>query len=419
MSRPRVVITGLGAITPLGSSIQQFWDGLVHGRSGIRRITQFDPSSFPCQIAGEIPDFEPGNYMDRKEARRIPRCGQIALAASIQAVRDAGLPATMPEPERAGVSFGTAIGGIDKMDEGILALRSGGYGKVNPFTVPVSIPNLAAYLVAKEFQCLGPNLTLSTACATGTQVIGEAAEMIRRGAADLVVTGGTESQIRDFAVGGFCAMRAMPVNYNNCPEAASRPFDARREGFLFSEGSGAMLIENLDHALRRGARIYAEVLGHASSTDGYHMAAPDPDGAGPVRAMRWAIADAGIAPEEVDYINAHGSSTPLNDETETRAIKTVFGEHAYRLAISSTKSMVGHAMGATGTLEAIACTLILKHGWITPTINYEYPDPACDLDYVPNQARQQKVKIALSNSFGLGGQNACVILKAYDDEKDY
>ena len=353
--------------------------------------------------------------MDRKEARRIPRCAQIALAAAIQAVKDAGLPGTLPEPERSGVAFGTAIGGVDRMDEGIQALRSGGYGKVNPFIIPTAIPNLMAYLIAKEFQCLGPNSTIVTACATGTQVIGEAAEFIRRGAADLVITGGTEAQIKDYAIGGFCAMRALPLNYNNCPTAASRPFDARREGFIFSEGSGAMLIESLEHAQQRGARIYAEVLGHASSTDGYHMAAPDPDGAGPIRAMRWALADAGIAPGEVDYINAHGSSTPLNDETETRAIKSVFGEHAYRLAVSSTKSMVGHAMGATGTLEAIACIMALVQGWIPPTINYEYPDPACDLDYVPNTARQANVRVTLSNSFGLGGQNACLILKKFEN----
>ncbi len=415
MKRRQVVITGLGAITPLGSSIKQYWDGLLQGCSGIRRITQFDASPFPCQIAGEIPDFDPDDYMDRKEARRIPRCAQIALAAAMQAVKNAGLPEIMPDPERAGVVFGTAIGGIDRMDEGIQALRSGGYTKVNPFILPAAIPNLTAYLLAKQFQCLGPNSTIVTACATGTQVIGEAAELIRREAADIVITGGTESQIRDYAIGGFCAMRALPVNYNDNPQAASRPFDAKREGFLFSEGSGAMVIESLEHALQRGAHIYAEVLGHASSTDGYHMAAPDPDGAGPIRAMSWALQDAGIAPQEVDYINAHGSSTPLNDETETKAIKAVFGEHAYRLAISSTKSMVGHAMGASGTLEAIACTLTLARGWIPPTINYEFPDPACDLDYVPNTARQANVKVTLSNSFGLGGQNACLILKRYED----
>lgn len=409
----RVVITGLGAVTPLGSSIPLLWEGLLGGRSGIRRITQFDASEMPCQIAGEIPDFEPEQYMERKEARRIPRCGQIALAAAMQAVADAGLPETMPDPERSSVVFGTAIGGVDKVDEGMQVLRTQGVSKVNPFILPSGIPNLPAFLIARQFQCLGPNSTIATACATGTQTVGEAAELIRRGAADVVVTGGTEALIRDFAIGGFSSMRALPVNFNEHPEAASRPFDAKREGFLFSEGAGVMVLERLEHALARGARIYAEFAGHASSTDGYHVAAPDPEAKGPIRAMRWALQDAGMLPEDVDYINAHGTSTPLNDPTETRAIKAVFGEHAYNLAISSTKSMLGHAMGASGTLEAIACALTLREGVIAPTINYEYPDPECDLDYVPNQARRQAVKVTLSNSFGLGGQNACVVLKTY------
>lgn len=414
MTHRRIVITGLGAITPLGSTIQQYWDGLVQGRSGIRRITQFDASMYPCQIAGEIPDFEVSDYMERKEARRTTRFGQLAVAAAIQAVSDAGLPDTMPDPERAAVVFGSAIGGVDRVDEGIQVLRSGGYERVNPFTIPTSIPNLPAYLIARQFQCLGRNSTITTACATGTQTIGEGAEFIRRGVADVVITGGSEGLIRDFAIGGFCAMRALPVNFNHCPEKASRPFDARREGFLYSEGAGAVVLESLEHAQARGARIYCEFGGHASSADGFHMAAPDPLGAGPVRAMRWALEDAGIAPESVDYINAHGSSTPLNDVTETLAIKSIFGEHAYKLAVSSTKSMIGHAMGASGTLEAIACLLAIQNGIIPPTINYENPDPQCDLDYVPNAARRQAVNTTLSNSFGLGGQNACLVLKRYE-----
>jgi len=409
----RVVITGLGAITPLGSSISLLWDGLLKERSGIRRITQFDASGLPCQIAGEIPDFDPELYIERKETRRLPRCGQIALAAAIQAVADAGLPDTMPDPERSCVVFGTAIGGLDRVDEGIQVLRTQGIGKINPFILPSGIPNLAAFLIARQFQCLGPNSTIATACATGTQTVGEAAELIRRGLADVVVTGGTEALIRDFAIGGFSSMRALPVNFNDNPEAASRPFDTKREGFLFSEGAGAMVMESLEHATARGARIYAEFAGHASSTDGYHVAAPDPEAKGPIRAMRWALRDAGMAPEDVDYINAHSTSTPLNDPTETRAIKAVFGEHAYKLAVSSTKSMLGHAMGASGTLEAIVCALTIQDGVIAPTINYEFPDPECDLDYVPNQARRMAVKVTLSNSFGLGGQNACVVLKEF------
>jgi beta-ketoacyl-acyl-carrier-protein synthase II len=413
MEHRRVVITGLGAITALGSSVEQYWNGLIQGKSGIRRITQFDPSGLPCHIAGEIPDFEPEKYMERKEARRMPRSAQVALASAIQAVKDAGLPETMPDGERASVVYGTAVGGLDKFDEGITALRTLGFDKVNPFVVPGGIPNLSAFLISRQFQCLGPNSTIVTACATGTQAIGEAAEYIRRGVADIAITGGTEALIRDFSIGGFCAMRALPVNFNDAPELASRPFDAKREGFVFSEGAASLVLESLEHALQRGARIYAEIAGHSSSTDAFHVAQPDPEAAGPCRAMKWALADAHIDPSKVDYINAHGTSTPLNDSTETRAIKCVFGDHAYTVAISSTKSMVGHAMGASGTLEAIVCVLTIQNGIIPPTINYEYPDPECDLDYTPNTARVHNVEVTLSNSFGLGGQNACLVLKKY------
>lgn len=415
MNHPRAVITGMGAVTPLGSSIDLYWNSLINGVSGVRKITQFDASAFPCQIAGEIPDFNPEEYIERKEARRLPRSAQIALASAIQAVRDSGLPNTMPNTERAGVVYGTGMGGIDQMDEGITVLRSQGINRVSPFIIPFAIPNLATFLIARQFQCLGPNRTIVTACATGTQTIGEAAELIRLGKADVVITGGTESLIKDFAVAGFCAMRALPLNYNDRPHAASRPFDANREGFIISEGAGALVVENLRHALARGAHIYAEILGHSATTDAYHIAQPDPDAEGAIRTMRWALADAGIAPSEIDYINAHGTSTPLNDSTETKAIKTVFGKHAYELAVSSTKSMIGHAMGASGSLEAIACVLTLMHGVIHPTINYLTPDPECDLDYVPNEARKQVVRFALSNSFGLGGQNACLILKKFED----
>jgi 3-oxoacyl-(acyl-carrier-protein) synthase len=280
--------------------------------------------------------------------------------------------------------------------------------------LPTGIPNIPAFLIAQKFQLLGPNTTISTACATGTQAIGEAAEVIRRGAADLIITGGAEALVLDWAIAGFVAMRALPLNYNDNPGAASRPFDARREGFVFSEGCGVLVLESLEHAQKRGARIYAEVAGHASSSDAFHFAAPEPEGRGPVRAMRWALQDAGLVPEAVDYINAHGTSTPLNDATETRAIKTLFGDHAYKLAISSTKSMIGHAMGAAGALEALACVLAILHQTIPPTINYTYPDPECDLDYTPNLARPSAVRVALSNSFGLGGQNACLVLKAYN-----
>jgi beta-ketoacyl-acyl-carrier-protein synthase II len=322
----------------------------------------------------------------------------------------------MPEPERAAVYFGTGIGGLDVFEESNRVLKTKGYSRVNPFSLPGTLPNMPAYAVGRQFQCLGPNFTITTACATSTQAIGEASELIRRGAADIVISGGTEAMIQDFAIAGFIAMRALASSYNDNPEEASRPFDLNREGFVFSEGSGVVIVEELEHARKRGAYIYAEIAGHAASSDGFHMAAPDPNGAGPARAMRWALEDANFMPGDIDYINAHGTSTPLNDPLETRAIKSVFADHAYDIPISSTKSMIGHAMGATGALETIACTLAIEHGWLPPTINYETPDPECDLDYVPNQARQVEVNTTLSNSFGLGGQNACLILKRYKEE---
>ncbi|MBM3145774.1 MAG: beta-ketoacyl-ACP synthase II [Chloroflexi bacterium] len=413
MSRVRVVITGLGAVTPLGSSVEKFWEGLAAGKSGVRRITHFDPDGLTCQIAGEIPDFDPKDFMDRTLARRYPRAAQIAVAAAVQAVADAGLPEPMPAPERAGVYFGTAIGALDSFVDGIEIYKAKGLEKVSPFVLPGGIPNLSAHLIAMRFQCLGPNATITTACATGAQSIGEGAELIRRGWADVVISGGTEALVRDFSIAGFAAMRALPVNYNDQPEKASRPFDARREGFVFSEGAGVLVLERLEHARSRGAPIYAEVLGYASSAEGFHIAAPHPEGEGAIRTMRWALSNAGIQPGDVDYINAHGSSTPLNDSMETKAIKAVFGDRAYSIPINSTKSMIGHAMGASGALEAIACVMTIRENTLHPTINYEYPDPECDLDYVPNQRRAHRVEIALSNSFGLGGQNACLVLRRY------
>lgn len=413
MKDSRVVITGMGVVSVLGTGMSAYWSGLLAGRSGIRRITQFDASHLPCQIAGEVPDFEPEKFMDRKEARRVPRSAQMAFAAAKMAVEDSGLTAPFIDPERAGVSFGTAIGGADQLDEGIGVVRNQSYTRLNPFVVPTSLPNISAYLISQGFQCLGPTMTVGTACATGTQAVGEGLEMIRRGAADVVICGGTEALIREYAIAGFCAMRALPVNYNDAPERASRPFDKAREGFLFSEGSAALVLESVEHAMARKARIYAELAGAASSSDGFHMAAPDPEAAGPIRAMRWAIANAGLQPEDIDYIHAHGTSTPLNDLTETRAIKQVFGDHAYKLSISSIKSMLGHAMGASGALQAISSAMTIYNSIIPPTINYETPDPELDLDYTVNQSRQREVRAAISNSFGLGGQNACVVLKKF------
>ncbi|MBC8333040.1 MAG: beta-ketoacyl-ACP synthase II, partial [Anaerolineae bacterium] len=322
---------------------------------------------------------------------------------------------TMPEPERAGVVFGTAIGGLDSFVDGIEVLHTQGLERVSPFVLPGGIPNLAAHLISMRFQCLGPNATLTTACATGTQTIGEGAELIRRGNADVVIAGGCEALVREFSIAGFSAMRALPVNFNDNPEAASRPFDARREGFIFSEGAGAVVLESLEHAQRRGARIHAEVVGYAASSDGFHIAQPHPEGSGAIRAMQWSLQNARILPDEIDYINAHGSSTPMNGQIETKAIKTVFGERAYQIPINSTKSMIGHAMGASGTLETIVCALSIQQQYIHPTINYEFPDPACDLDYVPNTGRPYSVRTALTNSFGLGGQNACLVVKRFEE----
>lgn len=409
-----VVITGIGMVTCLGSNKETFWNSILQGKSGIRRITQFDASDLPCQIAGEIPDFDPAQFIPVKEARRISRSSQIGLTAAITAMDDANLPQESAKPERVGVYFGTAIGGWDRGLEGVYALREKGLSRVNPFVLPATLANMPAFHVAKYFGAHGPNITISTACATGTQTVGEAAQAIHNGWADVIITGATDALITDYIIGGFSAMRAIPTSFNDSPEQASRPFDEKREGFVYSEGSACLVLESLDHAKNRGAMIYAEVAGYASSSDAFHIAAPDPQGDGAVRAMKLAILNAGVHTEEIDYINAHGTSTPANDAAETAAIKKLFGDHAYQIPISSTKSMVGHAMGASGAIEAIACALSLHNDAIHPTINYEIPDPELDLDYVPNESRKVRVNTILSNSFGLGGQNACLILKRWE-----
>jgi beta-ketoacyl-acyl-carrier-protein synthase II len=417
MDKTRVVVTGMGVMTPLGKSVPEYWEGLVNGRSGIRRITLFDPDVYdlPCKIAGEVPDFRPEAYLDRKEARRMSRASQLAIAAAQEAMQDAGF-AACPDPERAGVVFATAQGGLERMTDGIEQLKEDrGISRISPFILPSGLPNMPAFTLARDFQALGPNSTIVTACAASTQSIGEGAVMIQRGVADVMIVGGVEAMIRDYTVAGFAAMRALPVNYNHAPHKACRPFDAHREGFVMSEGAGVLILESLEHARARGARIYAEVGGHASAADGFHVAALEPNAQGALRAMKWALQDAGVSPGEVDYINAHGTSTPANDPTETRAIKALFGERAYHIPISSTKSMIGHGLGAAGALEAIASILALVHGCIPPTINYETPDPDCDLDYVPNTARAYRANTILSNSFGLGGQNACLVLKRFNN----
>ncbi|MEZ4519174.1 MAG: beta-ketoacyl-ACP synthase II [Chloroflexota bacterium] len=416
--RPRVVITGMGAISPLGNTVRESWDNLLSGHSGIGKITQFDASEMPSQVAGEVKDFEPRDYMDFKEARRMSRASQFAVAAARMAIADAGLPETTPNPDRAGVLVGTAVGGIERAFEEVDTFRNRGLRAVSPFSMTMFLANMPSHHVSLLTGATGPLSTIVAACATGTQSIGEAADYIRNGRADLVYCGGVEGLIHYTAIAGFSAMRALTTHYNDTPETAGRPFDKTRDGFVLAEGAGIVVLERMDDAVARGARIYSEVLGHASSSDAFHVAAPDPEANGAIRAMRWALDDAGLEPEDIDYINAHGTSTPINDATETLAIKRLFGERAYEVPVSSTKSAMGHAMGGAGALESIFSALTLYHGIIPPTWNYETPDPDCDLDYVPNAPRQSKVQRVLKNSFGLGGQNACLVFGRYSNGHD-
>ncbi len=402
----------MGAVTPMGIGVDAAWAATVAGESGISRITLFDAADLPCQIGGEIPEFKASDYMNRRDARRMSRASQLAVAAWRMAAADAGLD-TLTDPERAGVQIGSSFGGLDKLDESLDVYRRKGWAKVNPFALTSTLANMPTYHISVESGAQGPIGTQVAACASGVQGVGEGAELIWRGAADIVFAGGVDACVHPAAFAGFCAMRALPVNYNDDPTRASRPFDAAREGFLLSEGSAVLVLEALDHALARGATIYAEVLGQASAADAHHMAAPDPNAGGATRAMKWALQRANLAPEAVDYINAHGPSTPLNGRIETRAIKNLFGDHAYDVAISSTKSVMGHAMGGSGAIEAVLCVQALRTGIVPPTINYETADPDCDLDYVPNIARQINPQIALCNAFGLGGQNACLVLRSY------
>ena len=412
--KQRVVITGMGALTPLGLSVTDTWAGLVAGRSGVAQITQFDASELPFQIAGEVKGFDPAQYIGSKEARRMARCSQLALAAGLQAMTDAGFESQAPDPDRAGIVFGTANGGFDAGTEAWDTLNARGWRRLNPFIFPASLCNMPAHHLSLRFQCRAYSSTVVTACASGTQAIGEAVEVIRRGAADFMLAGGVEGLIHPAFIAAMAAMRTLSSDQEH-PEQAMKPFDARRDGFVCSEGSAVIVLERLDRALDRGARMYAEVLGYAATTDAYHIAIPDPDGAGAVRCMRWALENAGISPSEVHYINAHGPATEVGDAVETKAIKTVFQQDAYRVPVSSTKSMIGHASGGAGAIEAMACVKTIQTGTIHPTINYEIPDPECDLDYVPNQARQVDVRTALSNSFGLGGQNACLVLRRFEE----
>lgn len=413
--RERVVVTGMGIITCLGQSVDEFWKNLVEGRSGISRITEFDASPYPTQIASRVRDFNPRDWMDPKQARHMSRFAQFAVAATKQALADAGLHYdTQNGTENIGVLLGNGVGGLDDTEKALKVMMEKGGMRLSPFYIVMMPSNLASYQVAYTYGFKGYNNTIVTACAAGTQAIGEAAEVIRRGQAEVMVAGGTEGGFCELALAAFCVGRAYSTR-NDEPEKASRPFDKDRDGFVGGEGAGVVILESLEHARRRGARIYAEVLGYGASSDAYHLIAPDPTGAGAARAMSWALRDAGLPPESVDYINAHATGTPLGDVAETVAIKKVFGEHAYKLAVSATKSMIGHLFGAAGGVESIATIKAIETGVVSPTINLETPDPECDLDYVPNKARRMQVDVALKNSFGLGGQNACVVYGRFRD----
>lgn len=408
----RVVITGMGVMTALGKDLETFWNALLEGKSGISAVDSFDVSEYPTKIAGSIKDFNPELYMDKREARRMDRFVQFAVAASKAAIEDAKLNiAEQTDPERVGVYVGSGIGGLQTWEEQHSVLLDKGPKRVSPFFIPMMIANMASGQISIMTGAKGPNSTVVTACATGTNSIGDAYKLIQRDEADVMICGGAEATIRPTGMAGFCALRAMSTR-NDEPEKASRPFDVDRDGFVMAEGSGVIVLEELEHALKRGANIYAEVIGYGMSGDAHHMTDPDPDGA--ARCMVRALKDAGIHPNEVEYINAHGTSTPVGDPSETGAIKKTFGEHAYKLAVSSTKSMTGHLLGAAGGVEAIITALTIKESVIPPTINLDNPDPECDLDYVPHKPRKADVRIALSNSFGFGGHNATIILKKYE-----
>ncbi|GIP33013.1 beta-ketoacyl-ACP synthase II [Paenibacillus sp. J2TS4] len=409
----RVVVTGLGIMTSLGHELETFWDQLMAGKSGVSLIESFDVSEYPTRIAASIKDFKPEDYMDKREARRMDRFVQFAMAASQKALQDADLNIReQTDPERVGVIVGSGIGGLITWEEQHKILLEKGPKRVSPFFIPMMIANMASGQISMATGAKGPNTTSVTACATGSHSIGDSYKIIQRGDADVMICGGAEATISPTGMAGFCALRAMSTR-NDEPEKASRPFDQDRDGFVMGEGSGVLILESLEHAQKRGARIYAEVIGYGMSGDAHHMTDPDPDGA--ARCMKKALQDAGLQPEDVDYINAHGTSTPVGDISETTAIKKAFGDAARQLAISSTKSMTGHLLGAAGGVEAVICGLSIKHGMLPPTINLDNQDPECDLDYVPNTPRKADVKVAMSNSFGFGGHNATIILRKYEE----
>lgn len=408
----RVVITGMGTLTPIGNELDTFWENVKAGKSGIGPITLFDASDLTSQIAAEVKGFEPADYMDRKEARRMDRFAQMAVAAASMAIEDAALNLDQIDRDRAGVIIGSGIGGIQTLEDQATVLVKRGASRVSPFFVPMLIPDMASGQVSIMFGLRGHNSCSVTACASGTHSIGDAFRVIQRGDADIMVAGGSEAGVAKLSMAGFCSLKALSTR-NVEPERASRPFDADRDGFVLGEGAGILVLEELESAKRRGARIYAELVGYGATADAHHITAPAPEGAGAARAMKEALADAGITPEAVDYINAHGTSTEYNDYFETLAIKSVFGKAANELAVSSTKSMTGHLLGAAGGVEAVISAMAIRDGIIPPTINYETPDPRCDLDYVPNEARSASVETVVSNSFGFGGHNAVLVFRKF------
>jgi 3-oxoacyl-[acyl-carrier-protein] synthase II len=410
-SRRRVVVTGIGLVTPLGTGTDATWQGVVAGRSGVRRITRFDASCVPAQIAGEVPDFEPARWLDKKEIKRTDLFVQYALAAADMAVAHAALPMPLPEPARTGVIVGVGMGGVMSLEDAYDAFARREFRRVSPFFIPRIIPNMAAGHVAMRYGARGPNFATTSACASGAHAVGEAFALLRSGGQDVMLAGGAEAPVALIGVGGFAAMRALATSFNDDPARASRPFDRDREGFVIAEGAGMLVLETLEHARARGARPLAELLGYGANCDAYHMTQPAPEGAGAAACMAAALADAGCAPTSLGYVNAHGTSTPYNDEAETQALKQVFGAHARALAISSTKSTMGHLLGAGGAVEAALTVLAIEREVLPPTINLETPDPACDLDYVPGTARPARVDVAMSNSFGFGGANASLVFR--------
>ncbi|RKY38401.1 MAG: beta-ketoacyl-[acyl-carrier-protein] synthase II [Candidatus Omnitrophota bacterium] len=410
MTIRRVVVTGCGVVTPLGTGKEEVWRNLIAGKSGIVRITQFDPQDFDSQIAGEVKEFDPSQYFNSKEIKRTPRFVQFAIAAAEEALKEAGLNLSQIDPYRGGVIVGSGIGSLQAVEREHSVLLERGPKKISPFLIPMLITNEAAGCIAIRFNLKGVNFCTVTACASGAHAIGEAYRLIQQDKADIIICGGTESCITPLGVGGFCALKALSTR-NDQPEKASRPFDRERDGFVIAEGAGIVVLEELNHALKRGVPIYGEICGYGATCDAYHITAPSPEGEPASIAMELALKEAGVSLDESIYINAHGTSTQLNDKMETKAIKRVFGEYAKRVPISSTKSMTGHTLGAAGAIEFIICCLVLKYKIIPPTMNYELPDPECDLDYTPNKAREEDVKVALSNSLGFGGHNATLLVK--------